>query len=301
MEKIGIVILNYKSYHLTIDAIGSLAKSELDDDSTLEFYIVDNHSENSSLEKIDAFIKDNRYDDHFVFDLIQSPINGGYAKGINLGIKKAVMNGCDYIATVNPDIIVKKNSLSNLYNKLKSSEYALLGPKIYDFDGKLDRACARHEPQIMTYFFCAGILEKIFPDNRYLADYYIKVDDIDDSVIDVDAISGAFMLFKKDALITIDYFDENTFLYNEELIIHEKLKKKNLKSGIYTNSVVNHLRGGSTNNVKTAKFLFDSLLESSKYYLSYYRNFSFMTITLIVTYRRLSYLLLYWYKFFLKL
>lgn len=282
MDKIGVVILNYKNYDLTNDAITSLVKSTFDDPTVLEFYIVDNHSENDSLEKIEEFVSENSFDAGNTFHFIQSSINGGYAKGINQGIRSAIANRCDYIATVNPDITVKADSMMELHRSLKDSDYAMMGPKIYDTEGNIDRTCARKEPTLAGYFFRMGIFQKFFPNNHFIGEHYIDIDDIYSEIIDVDVISGAFMLYKKDALVEIDFFDENTFLYNEEFIIHARLKRSKYKTGVDTKSIVYHLGGGSSQNVTTSMFLVNAELNSLEYYLKTYRQYSYILSKVII-------------------
>ncbi len=296
MDKIGVVILNYKNYDLTNDAITSLVNSKFDDSTVLEFYIVDNRSENDSLEEMKKFVSKNSFDKGNEFHFIQSNINGGYAKGVNQGIRSAVSNGCDYIATVNPDITVKEDSINELHRSLKGSDYGIMGPKIYDKEGNIDRTCARKEPTLGVYFFCTGLFNRLFPNNHYIKKHYIDIENVHKSIIDVDIVSGAFMLFKRSALIEIDYFDENTFLYNEEMIISERLKMKNYKTGVNTKSFVYHLGGGSSTNLKTASFLYRELLKSSEYYLSRYKKYPLLMIKSIVLYRRFSYILIYLFK-----
>lgn len=289
MDKIGIVILNYKNYDLTNGCIASVVKSSLTNLVKLEFYIVDNSSGNHSLEKIQEFTAQNSLDKVNSFYFIQSEINGGYAKGINLGIKKAISNNCNYIATINPDVTVKTDSINELYLGLKGSDYAMMGPKIYDLEGKLDVTCARREPTLAGYFFRLGIFRKIFPNNSFVKNHYIDIDDINSGIINVDIVSGAFMMFKSDVLQEIDYFDENTFLYNEEMIIHAKLKKLNYKTGINTKSIVYHLGGGSSQNVVTSIFLFNARLQSLEYYLRTYKRYSsFMSKLIILNFKFLN-------------
>ncbi len=263
MDKIGIIILNYKNYDLTIGCIASVVKSSLANLVELEFYIVDNSSGNHSLEKIQEFTVQNSLDTVNSFYFIQSEINGGYAKGVNLGIKKAISSNCNYIATINPDVTVKPDSINELYLSLKGSNYAMMGPKIYDLEGNLDKTCARREPTLAGYFFRLGIFRRIFPNNFFVKNHYINIDNIHSGIINVDIVSGAFMMFKSDILQEIDYFDENTFLYNEEMIIHAKLKRLDCKTGVNTKSIVYHLKGGSSIDIQTAYFLFNEALKSS--------------------------------------
>lgn len=282
MDKIGIVILNYKSYHLTIDAIESLVKSRFDNDTQIEFYIVDNNSENGSLEMIEEAIKQNRFEDNHIFELIQSPANGGYSKGINQGIKKAVENNCDLVATVNPDILVDIDSLKILHKSMNDLDYAMLGPKIYDHDGHLDKTCARRMPTLGGYFFRLGFFQKLFPNNIFVRQHYIDIDDVQGKIIDADVVSGAFMLFNSDVLREIDYFDENTFLYNEEFIIAERLRRFGYKSGVNTGCTVTHLGGGSSQNVVTSKFLIDSASDSLDYYMRTYKDYPLLLRKIII-------------------
>ena len=94
MGKTGVVILNYITWQQTERCIKSLKETENADE--LQIYVVDNASpEKGELRRVCREAQ---------VELIENPNNSGYAAGNNVGIVKALTDGCDYIVISNNDI-----------------------------------------------------------------------------------------------------------------------------------------------------------------------------------------------------
>lgn len=293
MKTVGIIILNYKKWDDTIECLESVFKTTY---KNKKIFIVDNNSGNDSLKNIAKSLKlknnielDKKENllvskEKDIF-LIQSFENKGYATGNNIGIKIAIENNCDYILILNPDTTVNNTFLEPLVKQLSfNEEIAMCGPKIQVQDSdKIDYVCARKKPYLKDYFILTYILRYFFKNYKYSKRNPIlyHVDTYDGGPKEVDIISGACMLIKSEIFVKINFFDENTFLYLEELILHEKLIKENLKTFIVPESLIFHKQGSST-SLDSLLFIRKEYLKSLNYYLKNYRDFNKFTVKFIL-------------------
>ena len=119
-----IVILNWNTYEMTRECVRSLSAMTGD---SFEILIVDNGSHDGSLESLrDAFPQ---------LTMIANGRNLGFAAGANVGMKRALDQGADYVLLVNNDTVVKPDLLAELLAEAKRTPKAgMISPKIYYAD-----------------------------------------------------------------------------------------------------------------------------------------------------------------------
>lgn len=297
MNDLGIVILNYKNWEDTIKCIDSILY--INRFKAFQIYIVDNNSENNSVEELDAYIKSLNVDffscesskttknSHKVV-LLKSPINGGYAAGNNIGVRQAILNENEYIFILNNDAIVYENTIDELILSLKD-DIVLACPLIEDIDQSLSIGSARHRTKKYDIFMRHGILSYIFPRNKYIKNHYYNINKIANrnKPIEIDIPSGSAMLFTNKYFKEAGLLDERTFLYLEEFIIHENIKKLGYRTILNPNSRVLHIGGESTKTVNK-KLIQNIRLDSIKVYLTNYRNVSSFAWCFIYIYFKFS-------------
>ncbi len=135
--------------------------------------------------------------------------NLGYAKGNNLGLSKVKTN---YALVLNPDAKLGKNTVENFFitaNKIK--DFSLIGPAKQD----------EYKPEVIEY----GQKE----------------------LVEVNSIKGFAMFFNLKQFDDIGFFDENFFIYLEEIDLCKRLKNKRKKIYLDKKIIVHHL-GGSSHN-----------------------------------------------------
>ncbi|MFS0489343.1 glycosyltransferase family 2 protein [Leadbetterella byssophila] len=298
----AIIILNYKNYKETIKCISSILKST---SNNFTIFVIDNASNNNSLEEIETFFGDSvivRYheslsrDDLSQIVLIQASENKGYAAGNNIGLRIAYNFGFNYLLVLNNDTIFVDNCLNQLIGTINSDNSILcVGPLLLKPDGSYDYNCAKRRPRLIDFFILSYFgrwLKTKKWENRY---YYIKTKDKIQTVLDVDIISGSCMLFRSELFKKIDFFDEGTFLYYEEAIIHEKARKANFRILINTFAEVIHLGAQSTKQLGKSDFTLKCEYRSSIYYLTKYRGLSKLEAK-IVCFPQYLFILLYQLK-----
>lgn len=252
--KNGIVILNYNDSENT-----KLMLEEIKNYKILDvIIIVDNKSTDNSLKELKQF-------ENGKIKIVEAKENKGYASGNNVGIQYLIKNhDVDNIIISNPDIIVTEKEIKNLVENLEKNNVAVIAPNIKEPTGvsrgwKLPTFLSELVANIPFFRrFELSILS--YPKEEYKKD-----------LTKVDVVKGCFFIIKKKVLEDIGYFDENTFLYYEEIIMAKKLKEKGYSTYVDNNVTVIHALSACVDkNVnRIEKF---KILKKSQYYYEKYIN-----------------------------
>ena len=116
-------------------------------------------------------------------------------------------------------------------------------------DGKLDSACRRSFPTLSAAIPRMLGLSKIFPKSKLFSKYNLTYLD-ENETTEVDAICGAFMFMKKEVLDKVGYFDEDYFMYGEDIDLCYRIKKSGYKIFYFPKVTTIHLKGESTSKTK---------------------------------------------------
>lgn len=201
---ISIIIVNYNVKDFLSNCILSIRQSEVD--AEVEVIVVDNHSYDGSVEMINTQFPE--------VQVIPQEKNFGFAKGVNIGIAAASGN---YILILNPDTILEESTLSILLKYLEDHpNVGICGPKIMNADGSIQASCKRSFPTPGVALPKILGLDRLFPHTRWAGRYNLTYLD-PDQIHKVDALSGSFMLIRKQVIETIGNFDEKFFMFGEDL------------------------------------------------------------------------------------
>ena len=134
--------------------------------------------------------------------------NLGYAKGNNLGLSKVKSS---FALILNPDTLMKKKSIDNFFNTaFKYDDFAIIAPAVQE---KKD----------------FKILEK------------------NNNVFEVESVKGFAMFLNLDKFKDVGFFDDNFFIYFEEIDLCRRLKQLNKKIYLDSSIKIDHM-GGSSHN-----------------------------------------------------
>lgn len=274
--KNGIVILNYNDSENT-----SLLFEDIKNYKILDaIVVVDNKSTDNSLEKL------KKYENQKI-KIVEAEENKGYAAGNNVGIKYLIEHfAVDNIIVSNPDIIVSEENIKKLVGELKNPDISVIAPNIKEPLG-ISRGW-----KLPT--FASELVANIPFFRRYemsLLSYSDK--EYKNVLTQVDVVKGCFFIIKKEAIESIGLFDENTFLYYEEIIMGKKLKDKGYKTYVDNQVTVIHALSQSVDKSvnRINKF---KMLKRSQYY--YERYINEMNIFKLLILRIFYYLYLYCLK-----
>lgn len=220
---IGAIILNYNTAEDTIKCVRSIEQKTK---VAYKIYVVDNFSKDDSAKILIDEFKD---DENVV--VIISDSNGGYSKGNNIGIKAAIENGYDKILVVNPDVELKNNAIDIMAATLDNDRsIAVVGPEVLDAEGKLQDFVTKGltYKQFIKSKQPVRFLYNIITGKRFRKTESQRLLPVEESEVK-GMVSGCCFMVRSDFFKSIGYFDDNVFLYCEEGIIYEEVKKKGLK------------------------------------------------------------------------
>lgn len=236
---LSIILLNYKQKGLLKQCIKGivLAQPAL----SYEIIVVDNNSGDGSLEMVAAMFEPTIDDGYSTVPIyqnlkvppiktIQAGSNGGFAVGNNLGIKQA---SGKYIMILNSDIAVVPGALEKMYSFMEENlEVGIIGPKLINPDGSVQYSCRRF-PSFLTPFYRRTFFGKLSFAKRP-TDHYLMKDFDHKKNISVDWLFGACLLARKSALDKVGVFDENFFMYFEDLDLCRRFWQENFKVMYFT-------------------------------------------------------------------
>ncbi len=225
-KKIGIVTVLYNSETVIEDFFRTLDAQSYRD---FVLYAVDNQSPDRSLslaKKMSSCVG-------FQTIFIENPLNYGVAKGNNIGIKKALEDGCDYILLSNNDIVLTSETISILLDTMLSFHATMATPKIYYYG--------------TDKIWCAG---GDFDYVRGGAYHYgqLKEDNADLNAIKfINYSPTCFMLIEKDVFHRIGFMDERYFVYYDDTDFLYRCTRRGKESLLYVpKSLVWHKVSTST-------------------------------------------------------
>ena len=228
----SIVIVAYNS----CDFIPACLKSVRDACEGIDSQIIvlDNGSTEPILPEIKKFFPEVLW--------LDSEVNLGFGKGCNLAEKEATK---PYLFFINPDTVISRDSFREMLKFMhEHPEAGTVGCRILNEDGSIQWACRRSFPTIISAVSKTIGLAALFPKNKTLASYNMTFADPDE-MIEVDAISGSFFCIRRDVYEQLNGFDEDFFMYGEDLDLCFRTKLMGLKN--YYTPVTNilHFKGQS--------------------------------------------------------
>jgi hypothetical protein len=231
---ISIVIVNYNVADALDNCLMSIHKANTGS-RNLEIFVVDNNSVDNSVEMVEE-----KYPE---VNLIVNRKNIGYAKANNIALKKA---SGKYILILNPDTILEEGTFEKMIAFAEKNEKAgAITSKLIRTNGKLDYACKRSFPSFKVALPRILGLSKIFPKSKTFGKYNLTYLD-EDKTWEVEAICGAFMFIPLKVLNEVGYFDEDYFMYGEDLDLCFRIGKKGYRIFYYPEVHTIHLKGEST-------------------------------------------------------
>ncbi len=210
--KFYIIILHFGDITLTQSCIQSLLEKET---AKFEIIVVNNK------EKLARQTFSNKKS----LTVINNGKNVGFAAGVNIGIKYALSKHAGYVLLLNNDTAVKKPFIQTLADFLRNDKRAgIVGPAIaFHKDGKL-------------IYDLGGNLNKIFGRTSHT-----EVEKIEDNKPKLTTyVTGACMMIKKEVFEITGFFDEQLFLYYEDVDFCLRAEEKGFTSYVLPSVIITH-------------------------------------------------------------
>ena len=240
--QVSIIIVNYRVERELIACVSSILESK--PKIEFEIVVVDNSSSDelrASLRKIPQA----KY--------ARSESNVGFGAGNNLGENIA---GGEYLFFLNPDTLVKKGSIDNLYYFIKNNSKAgMVAPLLLDPSGKVYPNQGSDEYNLLSAIVILSFINKFFPNNpvskKFLHTGWDKKNNEE-----FDVVPGTAFMISKELFKKVGTFDEKLFLYFEEYDLAKRIKKLGYKSYIVPNAKVLHIWEASAKKRKDINKIF---------------------------------------------
>ena len=222
--KLSVVILNYNVRYFLELCLKSVKEAIKDIEA--EIIVVDNNSSDQSSQMVkDIFPQ---------VKLIQNDENLGFSKGNNIGV--SVASG-EYILILNPDILVAEDSIQKLLDFANYKEnLGIVGCQLIDGSGQFLPEGKRNIPTPKIS------IKKIFGNSTKYYANHINKNDVDK----VDILVGACMLLKKEVYQKAGGFDEDYFMYGEDIDLSYKILKSGYDNYYFGETTMLHFKGEST-------------------------------------------------------
>ncbi len=241
MIKTSIIVLTYNSAAHIEKLVKSIYKYNIN--GNFETVIVDNASQDDTVGKI---LQLKSYD----LKLIQNKENVGFSKGINIGAKEA---SGKYLLFINPDTQWNDGSINNLISVFEKDEgTGIVGGKIINDSGKSEKSAGKFLGILGTLILTLGLDEALgfrFSPGQ---------------LQEVDFVSGGFMMVRSDIFKKLSGFDENYFMYVEDMDLCFRAMKQNYKIYFSPNTTIIHEGQGSSSRSFAIKNIYKSLLYFQK-------------------------------------
>lgn len=226
--QLSVIILNYNVCYFLEQCVLSVQKALEGIDS--EIIIVDNASSDGSCEMIKKRFKD--------VVLIENQENTGFPKGNNIGVNKAKGK---YICILNPDTVVSEDTFSKLLEFADNREnLGIVGCKLIDGTGNFLPESKRNIPTPKVSF-----LKLLGNDKSYYAHHLSENQSGKASVF-----VGAFMFLERQKYLDLKGFDEDFFMYGEDIDLCYRAEKSGLENYYFADTTIIHYKGESTSKDK---------------------------------------------------
>lgn len=179
--------------------------------------------------------------------LIENASNLGFAAANNQAIRKA---SGGYLILLNPDTLVERDALTNLVEFMQGSPDAgAAGPYLLNPDRTLQESCYPL-PTLGRELWRLFHLDQLVPYGTYAMDQWRS-----NRPRTVGAVKGACMILRGTALDQVGHFDEDYFMYTEEVDLCFRLKKADWNTYWVPSAKIVHLGGQSTRQSPSSMFL----------------------------------------------
>ncbi|WP_430466536.1 glycosyltransferase family 2 protein [Winogradskyella ouciana] len=252
--KLSVIILNYNVCYfleLCLKSVEAAIK-----DLEAEVIVVDNNSPDDSCEMVKRLFPSVK--------LIENKENFGFSKGNNIGVAEA--EG-EYVCILNPDTVVAEDTFVNILEFADSKpQLGIIGCQLIDGRGEFLPESKRHIPTPKVAF------QKLFGNTKNYYTNALEPNEIGKANI----LVGAFMVLKRAVYDEVNGFDEDYFMYGEDIDLSYKIFKAGYKNYYFGKIAIIHFKGESTLKDKVYAQRFYGAMEI--FYNKHFKNNSLMAV-----------------------
>lgn len=245
---VTVVIVNYRVKYFLEQTLQSVKQAT--QGMLAEVIVVDNASGDDSI----AFSRERFPEVKF----IENKDNVGFARANNQAI---MMAQGKYTLVLNPDTIVTTESIRDAIEHLETHPHCgAVGVRMVDGNGKFLPESKRAFPTPWTSFCKIFGLSSLFPNSRTFARYHLRfLDDKKAHVVDI--LAGAYMMCRTSLLQALKGFDEDFFMYGEDIDLSYRITKAGFQNW-YLPLKMLHYKGESTkkDSMRYVRVFYEAML-----------------------------------------
>lgn len=231
--QISVIIVNYNVQYFLDQCLDSVEKAS--SDILLEVFVVDNCSVDGSNEMVRS-----KYPN---VKLIENKENVGFSRANNQAIRQAQGK---YILLLNPDTIVQEDTFKKTMAFMEMhGDAGGLGIHMIDGKGKFLPESKRGLPTPIVAFYKIFGLSALFPKSKRFGQYHLGHLSKEENH-EIDILSGAFMMMRKEALDKVGLLDEDFFMYGEDIDLSYRIQQGGYRNYYFSESRIIHYKGEST-------------------------------------------------------
>ncbi|WP_082882268.1 glycosyltransferase family 2 protein [Paenibacillus swuensis] len=240
---IDIVIVNWNAGAQIYDCIQSIFRHDAGRKQVQNVTVVDNHSTDDSLERLGSL--------PYRLQIVRNTVNAGFGAACNQG---AASGSGDYLLFLNPDTILNADTLDKVTQFLDATTepVGVVGVQLRNEQGKVSHTCAR-----FPTFASMGVkilgLDKLLPGKFH---HYLMTEWPHDTNRRVDHIMGAFYLVPRPLFHQLNGFDEQFFVYLEDVDFSKRVADAGYASYFLADANAYHKGGGTSEQVKATRLMY---------------------------------------------
>ena len=228
--QLSIIILNYNVRYFLEQCVLSVQAAIKNIDA--EIIVVDNNSSDESCDMMKTRFPNVR--------LIENKHNSGFPKGNNIGVAQAKGK---YLCILNPDTVVAENTFEKTLAFAQSkTDLGIVGCKLIDGTGNFLPESKRGIPTPSVAFTKVSGLYKL--SNAFGKYYAAHLNENQTGKVDI--LVGAFMVMEKETYLEVGGFDENCFMYSDDIDLSYMVLKTGKQNYYFHETSVIHYKGEST-------------------------------------------------------
>ncbi|WP_114783729.1 glycosyltransferase family 2 protein [Botryobacter ruber] len=233
MKKLSVIVVSYNVQYFLEQALSSVRDALAGIPS--EIFVVDNNSTDGSVEMVAAKFPEVK--------LIANTGNVGFSKANNQAIEASTG---EYVLLLNPDTVVQETTFRKCLAFMdEHPDAGGLGVKMIDGAGKFLPESKRGLPTPMVALCKIAGISRLFPKSRTFGRYHLGFLPPDE-LHEVEVLSGAFMLMRRETLDKVGLLDESFFMYGEDIDLSYRIVLGGYKNYYYPGTTIIHYKGEST-------------------------------------------------------
>lgn len=260
--QLSVIILNYNVRYFLELCVLSVQKAIQNLDA--EIIVVDNNSSDDSCAMMKAKFPH--------IKLIENKENLGFPKGNNIAVQQAEGK---YICILNPDTIVSEDTFYRILNlPILNSKIGIIGCKLIDGSGQFLPESKRGIPTPWVAFTKVFGLYKWFPKNSLFNKYYAQHLNKNQTG-EVEILVGAFMFMERSLYSEVGGFDENCFMYSDDIDLSYMILQKEKTNYYFHDAIVVHFKGEST--IRDEKYMMRFQEAMNYFYAKHFKKSFFFS------------------------